>query len=89
MFERYLAQTQPQRHQAPHYRRVLAELTRLFEQGVEAGAFRRLAPATVAQLWLESVNVLVIRRLVSDSPSPIEHDLETVTSLYSHGILAP
>lgn len=88
MFERYLAQTQPQRHQTPHYQRVLMELTRLFAQGLETGAFRPLEPATVAQLWLESVNVLVIRRLVSDSPSPSEKDLETLTALYSRGILA-
>lgn len=87
MFERYLAQTQPQRHQAPHYRKVLAELICIFEQGVETGAFRPLEPGLVAHLWLESVNILVIRRLVSDSPSPIEDDLGTVTELYSRGIL--
>lgn len=85
---RFDTRTRAEQVRAPHYRTILERTTQAVAAGVAAGRFRPLDPEPVAALWLEGVTTVLVRRLLDPDPPPVETDLDLLTGLFFHGLLA-
>ena len=85
---RYDTRTRAEQTRAKHYRTILEGTVRAVAAGVAAGRFRPLDPEPVAALWLEAVTTVIVGRLLAPDPRPVEADLDLLTGLFFHGLLA-
>jgi AcrR family transcriptional regulator len=85
---RFDTRTRAEQTRGKHYRTILDGTARAVAAGVASGRFRPLDPEPVAALWLEAVTTLTVRRLLDPGPPPVEADLDLLTGLFFHGLLA-
>lgn len=88
MHERYLIQTEPERLEDNVFQSIHSRMTRTLEEGAAEGLFRAVDAPLTASIWLESLTAVILHRLNTTVPAPLEHDLEQLTSLFRAGLAA-
>jgi len=88
MYERELMQLERERFLDDRYYGAIEKLTRVIEDGIELGKFRKLAPKKVATIFLEAIVVTTKLLLLDKQRAPIEDDVNNILEITMNGIKA-
>jgi AcrR family transcriptional regulator len=88
MYERELMQLEHERFQDDRYHGAIEKLTKVIEEGIKLGKFRKLNPKKVATIFLEAIVVTTKLHLLDKERPPIEDDLNHILEITLNGIKA-
>jgi len=73
-------------HKRSSRREGIADLTVIFQQGVDEGAFRAVNPARVAEMFLGAVIISIEQQIASDEQRPTEESVGALMDLFLKGL---
>jgi len=87
LWDREIAEAHLKRHQTERYRSYMDRISRVLEEGMRQGIFRRLDPVKMAAMLMEADMAVISQRLWSEKPGPVEEDAELLFDILLHGIV--
>jgi len=84
--EREIAQSQAMRQKNSRYRNFVERIAKVLDDGVAAGMFRHMDSKKVASIFIESMIAMTARRLLEESPGPLDEDVRLLIQVLFGGI---
>jgi AcrR family transcriptional regulator len=87
--ERNLSLAQWDRYKNSRYQQSVATVARVMAEGIEAGALVPCDPGKAAAVFVEATIAMNQRRLMDESPGPVEEDARFLSDFLLHGLASP
>jgi len=84
--EREIAQSQAMRQKNSRYRNFVERIAKLLDDGVATGMFRHMDSKKVASIFIEAMIAMTARRLLEESPGPLDEDVRLLIQVLFRGI---
>ncbi len=86
LWDRQTAGTRFGKEQSARYRAYVLGVTRVLEEGIRSGAFKRLDAARLAPILIEASIAVIDSRLRREDPGPVEDDASLLREIILNGI---
>ena len=84
--EREIAQSQAMRQKNSRYRNFVERIAKVLDDGVATGMFRHMDSKKVASIFIEAMIAMTARRLLEESPGPLDEDVRLLIQVLFRGI---
>ena len=84
--EREIAQSQAMRQKNSRYRNFVERIAKVLDDGVATGMFRHMDSKKVASILIEAMIAMTARRLLEESPGPLDEDVRLLIQVLFRGI---
>ena len=84
--EREIAQSQAMRQKNSRYRNFVERIAKVLDDGVATGMFRHMDSKKVASIFIEAMIAMTARRLLEESPGPLDEDVRLLIQVLFQGI---
>ncbi|HSQ85763.1 MAG TPA: TetR/AcrR family transcriptional regulator [Desulfobacterales bacterium] len=84
--EREIAQSQAKRQKNSRYRNFVERIAKVLDDGVATGMFRHMDSKKVASIFIEAMIAMTARRLLEESPGPLDEDVRLLIQVLFRGI---
>lgn len=84
--EREIAQSQAMRQKNSRYRNFVERIAKVLDDGIATGMFRHMDSKKVASIFIEAMIAMTARRLLEESPSPLDEDVRLLIQVLFRGI---
>jgi len=84
--EREIAQSQVIRQKNSRYRNFVERIANVLDDGVASGLFRHLDSKKVASIFIEAMIAMTARRLLEETPGPLDEDARLLIQVLFRGI---
>jgi TetR/AcrR family acrAB operon transcriptional repressor len=84
--EREIAQSQAMRQKNSRYRSFVERIAKILDDGVATGMFRHMDSKKVASIFIEAMIAMTARRLLEESPGPLDEDVRLLIQVLFRGI---
>ena len=84
--EREIAQSQAMREKNSRYRNFVERIAKVLDDGVATGMFRHMDSKKVASIFIEAMIAMTARRLLEESPGPLDEDVRLLIQVLFQGI---
>jgi AcrR family transcriptional regulator len=84
--EREIAQSQAIRHKNSRYRNFVDRIASVLDDGVASGLFRYMDSRKVASIFIEAMIAMTARRLLEETPGPLDEDARLLIQVIFQGI---
>jgi TetR/AcrR family acrAB operon transcriptional repressor len=84
--EREIAQSQAMRQKNSRYRNFVERIAQVLDDGVATGMFRHMDSKKVASIFIEAMIAMTARRLLEESPGPLDEDVRLLIQVLFRGI---
>ena len=84
--EREIAQSQAMRQKNSRYRNFVERIAKVLDDGVATGMFRHMDSKKVASIFIEAMIAVTARRLLEESPGPLDEDVRLLIQVLFRGI---
>jgi AcrR family transcriptional regulator len=84
--EREIAQSQAMRQKNSRYRNFVERIAKVLDDGVATGMFRQMDSKKVASIFIEAMIAMTARRLLEESPGPLDEDVRLLIQVLFQGI---
>jgi TetR/AcrR family acrAB operon transcriptional repressor len=84
--EREIAQSQAMRQKNSRYRNFVERIAKVLDDGVATGMFRHMDSKKVASIFIEAMIAVTARRLLEESPGPLDEDVRLLIQVLFQGI---
>jgi AcrR family transcriptional regulator len=84
--EREIAQSQAMRQKNSRYRNFVERIAKVLDDGVATGMFRHMDSKKVASIFIEAMIAMIARRLLEESPGPLDEDVRLLIQVLFQGI---
>jgi TetR/AcrR family acrAB operon transcriptional repressor len=84
--EREIAQSQAMRQKNSRYRNFVERIAKVLDDGVATGMFRHMDSKKVASIFIEAMIAVIARRLLEESPGPLDEDVRLLIQVLFQGI---
>ena len=84
--EREIAQSQAMRQKNSRYRNFVERIAKVLDDGVATGMFRHMDSKKVASIFIEAMIAMTARRLLEESPGPLDEDVRLLIQVLFGGI---
>ena len=84
--EREIAQSQAIRQKNSRYRNFVERIANVLDDGVSSGLFRHMDSRKVASIFIEAMIAMTARRLLEETPGPLDEDARLLIQVLFRGI---
>jgi AcrR family transcriptional regulator len=84
--EREIAQSQAMRQKNSRYRNFVERIAKVLDDGIATGMFRHMDSKKVASIFIEAMIAMTARRLLEESPGPLDEDVRLLIQVLFQGI---
>ena len=84
--EREIAQSQAMRQKNSRYRNFVERIANVLDDGVASGLFRHMDSKKVASIFIEAMIAMTARRLLEETPGPLDEDARLLIQVLFRGI---
>jgi len=84
--EREIAQSQVIRQKNSRYRNFVERIANVLDDGVASGLFRHMDSKKVASIFIEAMIAMTARRLLEETPGPLDEDARLLIQVLFRGI---
>lgn len=84
--EREIAQSQVIRQKNSRYRNFVERIANVLDDGVATGLFRHMDSKKVASIFIEAMIAMTARRLLEETPGPLDEDARLLIQVLFRGI---
>ncbi|MFZ0482670.1 MAG: TetR/AcrR family transcriptional regulator [Desulfobacterales bacterium] len=84
--EREIAQSQAIRQKNSRYRNFVERIANVLDDGVASGLFRHMDSKKVASIFIEAMIAMTARRLLEETPGPLDEDARLLIQVLFRGI---
>jgi len=84
--EREIAQSQVIRQKNSRYRNFVERIANVLDDGVASGLFRHIDSKKVASIFIEAMIAMTARRLLEETPGPLDEDVRLLIQVLFRGI---
>jgi TetR/AcrR family acrAB operon transcriptional repressor len=84
--EREIAQSQATRQKNSRYRNFVERIANVLDDGVASGLFRHMDSKKVASIFIEAMIAMTARRLLEETPDPLDEDARLLIQVLFRGI---
>ena len=84
--EREIAQSQVIRQKNSRYRNFVERIANVLDDGVASGLFRHIDSKKVASIFIEAMIAMTARRLLEETPGPLDEDARLLIQVLFRGI---
>jgi len=84
--EREIAQSQVSRQKNSRYRNFVERIANVLDDGVASGLFRHMDSRKVASIFIEAMIAMTARRLLEETPGPLDEDARLLIQVLFRGI---
>jgi TetR/AcrR family acrAB operon transcriptional repressor len=84
--EREIAQSQAIRQKNSRYRNFVERIANVLDDGVASGLFRHMDSKKVASIFIEAMIAMTARRLLEETPGPLDEDARLLIQVIFRGI---
>jgi len=84
--EREIAQSQVIRQKNSRYRNFVERIANVLDDGVASGLFRHMDSKKVASIFIEAMIAMTARRLLEETPGPLDEDVRLLIQVLFRGI---
>jgi TetR/AcrR family acrAB operon transcriptional repressor len=84
--EREIAQSQVVRQKNSRYRNFVERIANVLDYGVASGLFRHMDSRKVASIFIEAMIAMTARRLLEETPGPLDEDARLLIQVLFQGI---
>jgi len=84
--EREIAQSQVIRQKNSRYRNFVERIANVLDDGVASGLFRHMDSRKVASIFIEAMIAMTARRLLEETPGPLDEDARLLIQVLFRGI---
>jgi len=84
--EREIAQSQVIRQKNSRYRNFVERIANVLDDGVASGLFRHMDSKKVASIFIEAMIAMTARRLLEETPGPLDEDARLLIQVLFQGI---
>jgi len=84
--EREIAQSQVMRQKNSRYRNFVERIANVLDDGVASGLFRHVDSKKVASIFIEAMIAMTARRLLEETPGPLDEDARLLIQVLFQGI---
>jgi AcrR family transcriptional regulator len=84
--EREIAQSQAMRQKNSRYRNFVERIAKVLDDGIATGMFRHMDSKKVASILIEAMIAMTARRLLEESPGPLDEDVRLLIQVLFQGI---